>query len=224
MDRKEHMTLVYQQVLRMGTYVEEALGKALHAMLNQNLLIAQEIILNDRYIDESRLAIEDSCTKIIATKQPVSSQLRELITLMQVSSDLERIGDHARHMAKVISTVREPLLERVIPDFERMARIGIRMVNRSLHALVNQDSEEARAIAAEDRKLNELHRELSVLIIGIMKESPTYIEDGTQLMLVNRFLERLGDHVTHICEGIVYAKQGAHVSLHLGTSENRYAR
>ncbi|WP_052078927.1 phosphate signaling complex protein PhoU [Spirochaeta lutea] len=209
----EQMAEVYQTVLKMGTFVEEALRKALNAVSNRNMNLAQQVIEHDIHIDSYQNAIEDMCTKIIATEQPVASDLRELVTLIKVVSDLERIGDHARHLAKSISSISEPILEQVLPKIKVMTEKGISMVHDALTALSTHDADLATTIAAMDDQIDELHTQLYEQIITIMQEDPRYIEEGTTLLFLNRFLERLGDHVTNICEWIVYAKRGTHIEL-----------
>ena len=211
--RSEHMSDIYKLVLSMGTFVKEALEKALHALVNRNLQLAQQIIDSDDHIDEYRNTIEDACTKLIATKQPVASALRELIAIIKVAGDLERIGDHARHLATTIRAVRDPLLERVLPQLQRMTETGIQMVTQALSAFAEQNTERAALVAQEDDRMDEQCHTLQSTIVEIMKESPDNIEGGTQLLMLNRFLERLGDHVTNICEWIVYAQRGTHIAL-----------
>jgi phosphate transport system protein len=213
MNRNAHMTEVYQLVMRMGTFIEDALQKTLHALINQNLSLAREIVEQDHLIDQCRHDIEDACTKIIATRQPMAFHLRELISLIKASTNLERIGDHAHHMAGIIVQVEESTIEQVLPELIEMSEFCIKMVHRVLIDLVNQDEVSAEALAFEDRFLDEMHRNLQSKIIKLMQTSSEMVEDGVQLILFSRFLERLGDHVTNICEWIIYAKKGTHVSL-----------
>lgn len=209
----DQMAEVYQHILRMGALVEEALHKALTAVRNHDGELAKQVIKDDVAIDEYQKRIEDLCTVIIATAQPVATDLRELVTIFKIVSDLERIGDHARHLAKSVTKVSEAVMVRVLPLIQEMTQNGISMVHQALTALSSRDSEKARTIAAMDAEIDRLHRSLYSTIIDIMKEHPDRIEEGTSLIYLNRFLERLGDHVSNICDWIVYARTGVHPEL-----------
>jgi phosphate transport system protein len=206
----EQMSDIYQQILRMGALIEEALQKSLSAIKQHDEVLAQQVIDQDVQIDEFQTRIEDLCTMVIATEQPVASDLREIVTMIKVVSDLERIGDHARHLAKAVSRVREQITARVLPHLERMTNLGIGMVHNALTALANRDAEQAKLIVMQDDDMDRLNSELQDLLVSIMKQSPDLIEEGTTLIFINRLLERLGDHVTNMCEWIIYARQGSH--------------
>ena len=209
----DQMADVYQHILRMGALVEEALHKALTAVRNHDSNLATQVIAEDIAIDDYQKRIEDICTVIIATAQPVATDLRELVTIFKIVSDLERIGDHARHLAKSVTKVSEPVMARVLPQIQEMTERGISMVHQALTALSSRDSDKALSIAAMDSEIDRLHRALYSTILDIMKEHPDRIEDGTSLMYLNRFLERPGDHVGNICDWIVYARTGQHPEL-----------
>lgn len=210
---KEELNGVYQQVLKMGTFVEEALQKAITSLVQRDEKLAQQVIDNDSQIDGYQSRIEDLCTKIIAMEQPVASDLRNLVTVIKIVSDLERIGDHARHLAKSLSKIEDSTLERLLPDIEVMTRIGIEMVHNSLTAFSSFDPALAQQVARMDDELDKKHKILYAKIIDMMKSEPDRVEDGGTLLFLNRFLERLGDHVTNICEWIVYASSGEHTEL-----------
>ena len=211
--REHHMKAMYHQVLSMGTHVEEALSKALHVLLDRNFQVAQEIHDHDPYIDTCQKAIEESCIHFIETRKPNETTLRELITLIKVSSDLERIGDLAQHLARTIQNAGDPLVEQTQPQLERMIRLGIDMLHQSLIALTAKDTDLAERIALQDSLIDTAHHELDNHIISVMKESPEFIESGVELLRLSRFLERLGDRVINICEWIFYAKNGVHRDL-----------
>jgi len=204
----EQMAGIFQQILHMGALVEEALQKSLRAVQNHDLELALQVIEEDAKIDACQTVIEDMCTIVIATEQPVASDLRRIVTVIKVVSDLERIGDHARHLSKSVTNVGESMIAKVLPLLEQMTSLGISMVHDALTALTTGNVEEAQRVANTDQKMDELNRTLHAELITIMKESPHLIEEGTILIFVNRLLERLGDHVTNMCNWIVYAGKG----------------
>jgi len=202
-----------QNILRMGARVDTALRKTLTALEFRDYELAAEVIGEDAFIDALQATIEDQCTHIISTSQTSPSELRQLLVGIKLSSSLERTGDHARHLARRARVVTDPLFVDALPLIRRMAEIDTEMLHDSLTAYVQRDPEKACAIAARDDEIDELNSQLSKLLIGIMQAHPETIEKGIELMMVNRFLERLGDHVTNICEWIVFATRNEHVEL-----------
>ncbi len=217
MERRQHfnqqMADIHELILRMGSYVEESLLKALTAIKTRNRELSRQVIESDGLIDALQLEIEESCTVVIATEQPVATDLREIMVAIKIASDLERIGDHARHLARSLERISPEFFAETLPIIEEMTRIGVSMVHDSLSAYVNHDSERARAVAKRDDEIDALHSDLYRKILESMREHPERIEQGTTLVFLNRFLERLGDHVTNMCEWIIYAATGEHIEL-----------
>lgn len=217
MDARLHFTnelnLMYRDVVQMGTLVEEALGKALTAVTNNDHELAEQVQHDDQHIDTLQFALDKRCTEIIATEQPVATDLREILVAMKISTDLERIGDHARHLVRGIDQLTDSAFRETLPRFAEMTEKGIAMVHDSITAYVNHDAEQAREVARRDDEIDRMHRSLYRELLGLIAANPDRVETGTSLVFLNRFLERLGDHVTNMCEWIVYAKSGEHVEL-----------
>lgn len=209
----EQLSDLYQQILRMGSLVEEALRKAVLALKTDDEALADTVTREDAQIDAMHIAIEDLCTHIIALEQPVATDLRELITATKLASELERIGDHARHIARRVNRLPKELLAIAVPGIDDMARVGISMLHDSLSAYVAQDETQARAVAVKDDEIDAAHRVLYTSLIAIMRDRPEWIEHGVELMFLNRYMERLGDHVTNMCEWVIFARSGEHVEL-----------
>ncbi|MFW5742510.1 MAG: phosphate signaling complex protein PhoU [Spirochaetota bacterium] len=204
---------LYQDILKMGALVEEALNKSIEALRKDDSELADSVVSGDDAIDRLHMDIEDRSTQIIALEQPVATDLRELITATKIGADLERIGDHARHIARVVRTLPAELLAVALPIIEEMAKVGISMVHDSLTAFVDQDPDRARTVATRDDEIDAAHERLYRSLVDVMRDRPEWIEHGVKLMLLNRYLERLGDHVTNICEWVIFAKSGEHVEL-----------
>lgn len=209
----EELTELHERMLKMGALVEEALRKAVTALATDDGALAQEVIRGDDEIDRLHNELEDYATRVIALEQPVASDLRELITATKLAGELERIGDHARHIARIVNTLPQPVLASALPSIERMARIGIGMVHDSLTAFVDENIEVAQEVANRDDQIDAEHRVLYQKLVDMMKDHPEWIVHGVDLMFLNRFLERLGDHVTNMCEWVVFAKTGVHQEL-----------
>ncbi len=217
MELRQHfsanMGRLYQNILRMGTMVEEALKKALVAISDQDLGLARQVIDEDIRIDEMQAKIEDECALLIATESPVASDLREIITAVKIVSNIERIGDHARHIARAVDKLKSPALLATVPKFKKLAELGIGMIHDAVTAFVEQDADRAREVANRDDLIDDMHAELYREIVEIMTRDQSLVEEGITMTLLARFMERLGDHVTNICEWIVFAKQGKHIEL-----------
>ncbi len=211
----EELNTLYQDILKMGTLVEESLRRALTALQNQDKNLAGEVKRGDDLINRMQLELEDRVTTIIATEQPVAGDLRELITALKVVADLERIGDHAVHVAKAVIKLADKPYLKPLNHIGKMTETGIAMVREALTAFMDRDAAKAEAVARMDDEIDSHHRQLIEELLHIMKEHPEHVEQATRLILLSRFLERMGDHVTNICECIVYSTNGRHVELNL---------
>lgn len=207
------MHRLHTSILHMGTLAEEALHKALTALSTGDASLAALVVQEDSRIDILQQDIEDQVTRVIATEQPVAEDLRILITCIKLTADIERIGDHARHIAKAVDRISRQSIELVLPLLVQMSELGTGMLHDVLSAFMDGDPSLATQIAATDDKIDELHKQAYDEVIQHMQDDPAHIPDGTNLLLLCRFLERMGDHVTNMCEWVVYAKHGTHVEL-----------
>ncbi len=210
---EESLRKLHGGIVELGTYVEGAMRKALVALMRQDTALAEEILSEDPEISRRQLAIEDQCVTLIATEQPVAGDLRSLMASMKVVSNLERIGDHAVHLAEVtIRHAGQKYLSQ-IAHIERMAELGIRMLHDSMTALLRVDAAGARSVATLDTEIDAIHDLLVKELLDSMYADRENIRQAISLLFVGRFLERLGDHVGSMCEWIVYGIEGQHVKL-----------
>jgi phosphate transport system protein len=209
----EELNRLRHDVLIMATRVEEDLGKALTALRNNDAYLAKEVIADDAVINAMQLKIEDETAMVIATQQPVARDLREMVTIFKLTSNLERIGDYAVNLANtVIKLSGEPPF-RSTGHLERMLETGREMIRNSISAYLNQDADAARKAAALDDKIDEEHRILTEEVLLLMKEHPELIKQAARLLNTSGQLERLGDHITNICESLIYMTEGKHEEL-----------
>jgi phosphate transport system protein len=202
-----------QEILRMGVLVEESLGKAIRCLVEQNVELAEKIIAEDEAINNMELEIEDRCIVLIATEQPVASDLRRLVTGMKIVTQLERMGDHSVHIAKgAIRLSREPYMKPLI-DLPRMGELCTRMIREALTAFIQCDARKAEEVAKLDEQVDDLHDQVMREVFTYMMENNAHIRQSISLLFVSRFLERFADHVTNICEWIVYNVSGKHAEL-----------
>jgi phosphate transport system protein len=202
------MKEIEDEIVAMGSMVEKALSLSVEALKTRDLPLAQQIIDNDTSINQKRYDIEEKCIQLIATQQPMAGDLRTLICIITIASELERMGDHAEGIAKIVLMIGdEPPLKPLI-DVPRMAERTGDMLRRSLIAFVDLDADTARRIAVEDDEIDELYNQVFRELILFMVEDPKTVTRATRLIWVAHNLERSADRVTNICERIVYIVTG----------------
>jgi phosphate transport system protein len=199
---------IQDDVLIMGSMVEKAISRSIEALKSRDLNMAHQIVADDIKINEKRFGIEEKCLQLIATQQPMASDLRIIISVLNIITDLERIGDHAEGTAKIVLMIGdEPPLKPLI-DLPRMAEKTGDMLRRSLDAFVKRDADAARQIAAEDTEIDNLYDQVFRELLTFMAEDPRTITRATRLIWVGHNLERSADRVTNICERVVYVVTG----------------
>ena len=204
----------------MGMMVNEAIYKSVNAFINHDKTLAQEVIDADVQINEREVDLEKRSFEMIALQQPVTTELRMIVTVMKASSDLERMGDHAVSIAKstirVKGNTRAPEIEETLAQ---MATKVKQMVEEVLDAYVKSDEKRAREIAKEDLRVDEFSNKIYKMCIKQMQEDSDTIVGSMDYMLVDSYLERIGDYVTNICEWIIYLDTGKLIELNSNSKE-----
>ena len=199
---------IQDDVLVMWSMVEKAISRSIEALKGRDLNMAHQVIADDLKINEKRFDIEEKCIKLIATQQPMASDLRTIISVLSIMTDLERIGDHAEGIAKIVVMIGdEPPLKPLI-DLPRMADKTTEMLRRSLDAFVQHDAAAARQIATEDDEVDNLYNQVFRELLTFMAEDTTTITRATRLIWVAHNMERSADRITNICERVVFLVNG----------------
>lgn len=217
---EEELLNLHNQFYEMGMLVSSAIHKSVRAYVKHDKEIAQEVIENDEAINNMEVRLEKKSFEMIALQQPVTTDLRMIITVMKASSDLERMGDHAVSIAK--STIRvkgETRIAEIEKEISDMSDYVKKMVDNVLIAYVKTDQEDARMIAQMDERVNDYYRDIYYKTIDSMKANPETVVSGTDYLSVAQYLERIGDYVTNICEWIVYLATGKISELNSNRSE-----
>jgi phosphate transport system protein len=202
-----------EKLMAMVSVSQKALNDAIDALKNQDLEKADQIIENDKHINEMERDINELAIITILKQQPVASDLRRLIVALKISSDVERIGDIAVNIAKSVKFIgTEPHVKPIV-HIPEMAAVVNEMLNNALHAFHNDDIEEAKRIAQTDDRVDELQGQIIQELVTLMGEKPEYTNQITQLSFITRNLERAGDHITNIAENILYSVKGVRVDL-----------
>lgn len=199
---------IHDDVLTMGSMVEKALARSVEALKQRNLDVAREVIAGDLNVNRKRFEIEEKCLQLIATQQPMAGDLRSIVSVLNIITEVERIGDHAEGIAKIVIMIGdEPPLKPLI-DIPRMMQRTASMLHRSLDALVGNDAEAAKAIVAEDDEVDDLYEQVFRELLTFMAEDPRTITRATRLIWVAHNLERSADRATNICERVVFNVTG----------------
>jgi len=197
----------------MAARVHENLGKSLAILKTGNDEMADEVKNTGKIIDEMQIRIEDMAMVLIATQQPVASDLRELVTVFKLASNLERIDDYGIHLTKAAIKLfdRPSLLS--MEKIERMAETGHEMLKTAFSAYLAWDNNAARNAAAMDEKIDKEHKALTDEVLTLIKDRPDMVKPAARLLRLSGHMERLGDHITNICEAIVYMTEGSREEL-----------
>ena len=205
---ERHLHELQDDVLVLGSMVEKAIYRSMEALKNRDLELAKQVIADDSEIDRKRFDIEEKCIELIVTQQPVASDLRVIVAVLNIIIDLERMGDHAEGIGKITLMIgKEPPLKPLI-DLPRMAQKTGDMLRRSLDAFVNRDAEAARKISKEDDEIDALYDQVFRELLTFMAEDSKTITRATRLIWVAHNLERSADRVTNICERVVFVVTG----------------
>ena len=199
---------IQDDVLVMGSMVEKAINRSIETLKNRDLALAHQVIADDQKINGKRFEIEEKCIEIIATQQPLASDLRTIVGVLIITSEVERIGDYAEGIAKITVLIGdEPSLKPLV-DIPRMAEKTNDMLRRSLQALINRDAVAARQIISEDDEIDNLYDQVFRELLTFMLEDPKTIARATRLIWAAHNLERSADRVTNICERVVFIVTG----------------
>lgn len=201
------------EILCMGNEVEKQISSSVKALIDQDTDLADEVIKNDDIIDKYEWDIEDRCVKLIATEQPMAIDLRTIIAATKIATDLERMADHAVDIAKISKRLKNEVYIKELVDIPRVSRILSVMIKDALDAYIEKDVEKAYAVCKMDDEIDSIYQCVFTEMMPIMSREPSTITQITQFMFVCKFLERAGDHVTNICEWIIYLVTGEQKDL-----------
>jgi phosphate transport system protein len=192
----------------MAGKAEDQVRRAMEALLDRNVELAQQVVDGDNELDELEVEIDANAISLLALQQPMARDLRFITMAMKISSDLERVGDHAVNIADAVKYMVEAPPFPVLPEIEEMARLSTDMLADSLTAFVQGDAAEARRIRERDDRVDELHDNNFRILLTHMMEDPRRITAGMDLLLISGNLERIADLATNICEEVVFLVEG----------------
>jgi len=200
-------------ILIIGSMVEQALVESVDALKRQDLERAKRLVLGDLAVNAKRMAIEADVLALMATQQPMAGDLRVLASILEIATELERIGDYAKGISKINLLIgKEPLIKPLI-DLPLMAEIVRDMLHQALEAFVRRDIELAMAIAGRDTEINGLYNQVYRELLTFVMCDPRMMDQTMHLLWVGHNLERAADRVTNVCERVVFTVTGKVVEL-----------
>lgn len=199
----EGQFVLIQLLKDMGKEVERILLGCMQTLISLDRIQADYWIAEDQKINDFERQVDDECVRLIATQQPVAKDLRKIISAMKISTDLERMGDLAIDIAKIVRRIEGPLIKQLI-DIPLMAEKALEMMRQGLEAYANEDMELANGLADQDDQVDQLYKKVVRDLLVIMTERPEVLDQGMYLAFVGRYLERFADHATNIGENVIY--------------------
>lgn len=221
LDRK--MQHLKDEVLLLGSMVEQAMSAAVDAMQRRDVAAARVVFTGDRLINEKRYAVENAILITIATQQPLAHDLRTLAAILEVITELERMGDYAKGIAKITRQLGDDPMPVSLRDYSQMSDIAVSMLHRALSAFVTEDAQQAAQIPAEDDSVDALYRSINQNLTAVLIANPEYIEQVNLLSWVSHNIERMADRVTNICERTVFISTGELLEMDGEEEEERLA-
>lgn len=204
---------VREDIVTMGKFTEKAIKDAVQALSTQDLTLAQQVLNGDDIIDKMEIDIEDKCITLIARQQPLAKDLRILSTGLKITTDLERIGDHAYDIAKIAVRIGDEKLVKPLIDIPYMAEKASIMLHDALTAYMNLDVVLATKVREADDEIDMMWQQVFGELLAYMIEEPKCIKQCAQLIFVAHYIERIADHTTNIAEWVIYLVTGQRVRV-----------
>ncbi|WP_160693098.1 phosphate signaling complex protein PhoU [Clostridium sp. C2-6-12] len=207
--------VINRELLNMSSLVEKQIYESMMSLKNYDVVKAEQVIKDDDKVDIMQKTIEEECIKFIATEQPLATDLRRVFTASKIVTDLERMADHAVDICKITKRLggNVKAFDSNSEDIWEMEKKVRSMIKSAIDAYINEDEDAAYKICERDDEIDAFYKNLFGKLINAIKVDESLINKGTQLLFVIKYLERIGDHVTNICEWTIFSKTGVYVDL-----------
>ncbi|AWK51303.1 phosphate transport system regulatory protein PhoU [Clostridium beijerinckii] len=207
--------IINRELLNMASLVEKQIYESMVSLKNYDVQKAEQVIKNDDKVDDMQKTIEEECIKFIATEQPLATDLRRVFTASKIVTDLERMADYAVDICKITKRLvgNVQSFQKNSDELWEMDKKVRAMIKSSIDSYINEDDEMAYRICERDDEVDALYKSLFSTLINAIKVDESLIHEGTRLLFVIKCLERIGDHVTNICEWTIFSKTGVYVDL-----------
>ena len=205
--------LLNSELIEMSSLVEKQIYESMNALKNQDVELAKEVMKNDDKVDDFQKAIEEKCIKFMATESPLARDLRSIYTTSKIVTDLERMADYAVDICKIVPRIKGVDFSDEIAPIWELVDIINNMIKLSIEAFINGDEKAAYEICRMDDRVDAIYQGMFNIVLKKMGREEEMINQGTQILFASKYLERIGDHVTNICEWIIFSKKGNYVDL-----------
>ena len=193
------------ELIEMGELIEKAIEDTIKALVSQDVELANAVINMDDEIDAKEKEIENLCLKLLLQQQPVAKDLRLISSALKMITDMERIGDHATDISEITIELSSQKYIKKLEHIQQMSKETMVMLVQSIEAFVNKDIDKARNVIEQDDIVDNLFITVKRELIGMIHENVDAGEQATDLLMVAKYLERIGDHATNIAEWVIFA-------------------
>ena len=207
------LSTLNDELIEMGSMIEKSIETAIKALVNQDVDLARHAIEADEEIDRQERIIEDLCLKLLLQQQPVAKDLRLISSALKMITDMERIGDHASDISEItIALADQPYIKK-LEHIQQMAKETMIMLVGSIEAFVDKDLEKANEVIKRDDVVDDLFDKVKKELIQMLHENADKGEQAADLLMVAKYMERIGDHATNISEWVIFSITGEHKSM-----------
>ena len=201
----EQLHMLNQEMMHMGSMIEEKIQKAIEALIGQNRSLAKKIMDGDCEVDREQKKIENICFNLLMQQQPVARDLRVISAAMEMVTDVERIGDHAADISEMTVMMSDTPYVADLEDIKKMASETVLMLIRSIEAYVEKDMLKAQSVIDHDDIVDDLFHKNKQDLIELIQKNPAVSEQAADMLMVAKYFERIGDHATNLAENIIFA-------------------
>ena len=201
----EQLHMLNQEMMHMGSMIEEKIQKAIEALIGQDSALAKEIMDGDSEVDREQKKIENICFNLLMQQQPVARDLRVISAAMKMVTDMERIGDHAADISEMTVMMSDTPYVADLEDIKKMASETVLMLIRSIEAYVEKDMLKAQSVIDHDDIVDDLFHKNKQDLIELIQKNPAVSEQAADMLMVAKYFERIGDHATNLAENLIFA-------------------
>ena len=201
----EQLHMLNQEMMHMGSMIEEKIQKAIEALIGQNRSLTKKIMDGDCEVDREQKKIENICFNLLMQQQPVARDLRVISAAMKMVTDMERIGDHAADISEMTVMMSDTPYVADLEDIKKMASETVLMLIRSIEAYVEKDMLKAQSVIDHDDIVDDLFHKNKQDLIELIQKNPAVSEQAADMLMVAKYFERIGDHATNLAENIIFA-------------------
>jgi len=204
---------LHNDLIRMGSIVEKQIHDCIDALVNKNIEKAKKIMKDDDIVDALEREIENKAIRLIAMQAPLAIDLRNIFTTTRIVTDLERMADYAVDVAKITVRIKDEKYVKQLINIPRMGELVVIMIRDALDAYVEGDVEKAYEVCKRDDEVDKIYKEVFNELLQVMIDDQTTVTQATQLLFICKWLERIADHTTNICEWTIYLVTGEKINL-----------